>query len=255
MNKILIANRGEIALRIMKTCKRLGIRTVAVHSEADEHMPFVKYADEAYKIGPGPVLQSYLKADDIIDVALKTGADAIHPGYGLLSENAAFARKVRDAGLTFIGPDAETIELMGDKIASRTKMKNAGVPVVPGTDEGVATLEEAIEAVEQIGYPVMLKASAGGGGIGMVRCESEQALSQHFQSIKSRAKAYFGDDVVFLEKFVENARHIEVQIFGDDKGNIVHLFERNCSVQRRNQKVIEESPSPSLTEEVKESAV
>ncbi len=202
-------------------------------------------------IGPGPVLQSYLKADDIIDVALKTGADAIHPGYGLLSENAGFARKVRDAGLTFIGPDAETIELMGDKIASRMKMKNAGVPVVPGTDEGVATLEEAIEAVEQIGYPVMLKASAGGGGIGMVRCESEQALSQHFQSIKSRAKAYFGDDVVFLEKFVENARHIEVQIFGDDKGNIVHLFERNCSVQRRNQKVIEESPSPSLTEEVK----
>ena len=251
MNKILIANRGEIALRIMKTCKRLGIRTVAVHSEADEHMPFVRYADEAFNIGPGPVLQSYLKADDIIDVALKTGADAIHPGYGLLSENAGFARKVRDAGLTFIGPDAETIELMGDKIASRTKMKNAGVPVVPGTDEGVATLEEAIEAVEQIGYPVMLKASAGGGGIGMVRCESEQALSQHFQSIKSRAKAYFGDDVVFLEKFVENARHIEVQIFGDDKGNIVHLFERNCSVQRRNQKVIEESPSPSLTEEVK----
>ncbi|MFS0688194.1 acetyl-CoA carboxylase biotin carboxylase subunit [Sporosarcina sp. 179-K 8C2 HS] len=252
MNKILIANRGEIALRIMKTCKRLGIKTVAVHSEADEHMPFVKYADEAYSIGPGPVVQSYLKADEIIGIASKVGADAIHPGYGLLSENAAFARKVRDAGLMFIGPDAETIELMGDKIASRLKMKDAGVPVVPGTDQGVGSLEEAKQAAELIGYPIMLKASAGGGGIGMVRCESEQALSQHFQSVKSRAKAYFGDDVVFLEKFVENARHIEVQIFGDDKGNIVHLFERNCSVQRRNQKVIEESPSPSLNEELGE---
>jgi acetyl-CoA carboxylase biotin carboxylase subunit len=252
MKKILIANRGEIAFRIMKTCKRLGIKTIAVHSEADAHMPFVKYADEAYSIGPGPVVQSYLKADDIIDVALKTGADAIHPGYGLLSENASFARKVRDAGLKFIGPDAETIELMGDKIASRIKMKNAGVPVVPGTDEGIASLELAIKAAETIGYPIMLKASAGGGGIGMVRCESEQALSQHFQSVKSRAKAYFGDDVVYLEKFIENARHIEVQIFGDEKGNIVHLFERNCSVQRRNQKVIEESPSPSLKKEVAE---
>ncbi|WP_060208927.1 acetyl-CoA carboxylase biotin carboxylase subunit [Sporosarcina koreensis] len=250
MNKILIANRGEIALRIMKTCKRLGIQTVAVHSEADEHLPFVKYADEAYVIGPGPVLQSYLKADDIIAIALKVGAGAIHPGYGLLSENATFARKVRDAGLKFIGPDAETIELMGDKIASRMKMKEAQVPVVPGTDEGVASLEEAIEAAAILGYPIMLKASAGGGGIGMIRCENEQALSQHFQSVKNRAKAYFGDDVVFLEKFVENARHIEVQIFGDDKGNIVHLFERNCSVQRRNQKVIEESPSPTLEKEV-----
>lgn len=250
MNKILIANRGEIALRIMKTCKRLGIQTVAVHSEADKHMPFVKFADEAYEIGPGPVVQSYLKAETIIDAALQAGADAIHPGYGLLSENADFARKVREAGLKFIGPDAETIELMGDKIASRIKMKKAGVPVVPGTDEGVASLEDAVKAAEMIGYPIMLKASAGGGGIGMVRCENEQALSQHFQSIKTRAKSYFGDDVVFLEKFVENARHIEVQIFGDDKGNIVHLFERNCSVQRRNQKVIEESPSPSLPVEV-----
>ncbi|MDW0115830.1 acetyl-CoA carboxylase biotin carboxylase subunit [Sporosarcina thermotolerans] len=251
MNKILIANRGEIALRIIKTCKRLGISTVAVYSAADEHMPFVKAADEAYLIGPGPVQQSYLKADDIIGIALQTGAEAIHPGYGLLSENAVFARKIKDAGLKFIGPDAQTIELMGDKIASRVKMKDAGVPVVPGTDEGVSTIEEAIVAAEQIGYPIMLKASAGGGGIGMVRCESEQALSQHFQSIKSRAKAYFGDDVVFLEKFVENARHIEVQVFGDSKGNIVHLFERNCSVQRRNQKVIEESPSPGLSEEVR----
>ena len=251
MKKILIANRGEIALRIIETCKRLGISTIAVYSEADEHMPFVKLADEAFLLGPGPVQQSYLKADEIIEIALTAGADAIHPGYGLLSENAGFARKVRDAGLTFIGPDAETIELMGDKIASRIKMKKAGVPVVPGTDDGIGSLEEAITAASEIGYPIMLKASAGGGGIGMIRCENEQALSQHFQSIKSRAKAYFGDDVVFLEKFVENARHIEVQVFGDDEGNIVHLYERNCSVQRRNQKVIEESPSPSLNEAVR----
>ena len=251
MDKILIANRGEIALRIMRTCKKLGIQTVAVFSEADAHMPFVREADAAFLIGPGPVQQSYLKADDIIDIALREKVDAIHPGYGLLSENAAFARKIEDAGLTFIGPAAETIELMGDKIASRAKMKDAGVPVVPGTDAGVATLEEAIEAAEEIGYPIMLKASAGGGGIGMVRCENEQALSQHFQSVKTRAKAYFGDDVVFLEKFIDKARHIEVQIFGDSKGNIVHLFERNCSVQRRNQKVIEESPSPSLSYDVK----
>ena len=251
MKKILIANRGEIALRIIETCKRLGISTIAVYSEADEHMPFVKLADEAFLLGPGPVQQSYLKADEIIEIALTAGADAIHPGYGLLSENAGFARKVRDAGLTFIGPDAETIELMGDKIASRIKMKKAGVPVVPGTDDGIGSLEEAITAASEIGYPIMLKASAGGGGIGMIRCENEQALSQHFQSIKSRAKAYFGDDVVFLEKFVENARHIEVQVFGDDEGNIVHLYERNCSVQRRNQKVIEESPSPCLNEAVR----
>lgn len=251
MKKILIANRGEIASRIIKTCRKLSIQTVAVHSEADAHMPFVKLADESFSIGPGPVQQSYLQADTIIEIALKTNADAIHPGYGLLSENADFARKVEEAGLVFIGPDAETIRLMGDKIASRTKMKQAGVPVVPGTDEGVATLEDAIIAAQHIGYPIMLKASAGGGGIGMVRCENEQALSQHFQSIKTRAKAYFGNEVVFLEKFIENARHIEVQVFGDNKGNIVHLFERNCSVQRRNQKVIEESPSPNLTDEVR----
>lgn len=251
MKKILIANRGEIACRIIETCKKLGIKTVAVFSEADEKMPFVNFADEAYLIGPGPVQQSYLKADAIIEIALQAGVDAIHPGYGLLSENASFARKVEQVGLQFIGPNADVIELMGDKIASRLKMKEAGVPVVPGTDKGVASMEEAILAAEEIGYPVMLKASAGGGGIGMVRCENEQALSQHFQSIKTRAKNYFGDDVVFLEKFVENARHVEVQVFGDNNGNIVHLFERNCSVQRRNQKVIEESPSPGLKDEVR----
>ncbi|WP_203246131.1 acetyl-CoA carboxylase biotin carboxylase subunit [Sporosarcina beigongshangi] len=251
MQKVLIANRGEIALRIIKTCQRLGIKTVAVYSEADAEMPFVKEADESFLLGPAQVQQSYLKADDIIDIAIRAGAEAIHPGYGLLSENAEFVRKIQQAGMLFIGPDADTIDKMGDKIGSRGTMQAAGVPVVPGTDEGVASLEEAVQAAADIGYPVMLKASAGGGGIGMIRCENEQALSQHFQSIKTRAKAYFGDDVVFLEKFVTNARHIEVQIFGDHQGNIVHLFERNCSVQRRNQKVIEESPSPHLPEEAR----
>ena len=252
MKKIVIANRGEIALRINRTCKRLGISTVAVYSEADADMPFVKEADEAFLLGPAQVQQSYLKSDAIIEIAIQTGADAIHPGYGLLSENAEFVRKVTAAGIHFIGPDADTIDKMGDKIGSRKTMQGAGVPVVPGTDEGIATLEEAIESAASIGYPIMLKASAGGGGIGMVRCENEQALSQHFVSVKTRAKAYFGDDVVFLEKFIADARHIEVQIFGDSHGNIVHLFERNCSVQRRNQKVIEESPSPCLPDEARE---
>jgi len=251
MDKILIANRGEIALRIIKTCKRLGIGTVAVYSEADADMPFVKEADEAFLLGPAQVQQSYLKADDIIEIAVRAGVDGIHPGYGLLSENAEFVRKVQAAGIQFIGPDADTIDKMGDKIGSRVTMKEAGVPVVPGTDEGIASLEDALRAAADIGYPIMLKASAGGGGIGMIRCENEQALSQHFQSVKTRAKAYFGNDIVFLEKFIANARHIEVQIFGDNFGNVVHLFERNCSVQRRNQKVIEESPSPHLPEEAR----
>src|SRR5699024_4216003 len=195
---------------------------------------------------------SYLQADAIIDIALRERVDAIHPGYGLLSENASFVQAIEEAGITFIGPDAETIEKMGDKIVSRTTMQQADVPVIPGTDEGVITLEEATSIAEDIGYPVMLKASAGGGGVGMIRCEDEQALSQHFDSIKKRAQMYFGNDAVFLEKFITNARHIEVQIFGDEHGNIVHLFERNCSVQRRNQKVIEEAPSPSLSEQTKE---
>ncbi|MDN7244282.1 acetyl-CoA carboxylase biotin carboxylase subunit [Planococcus shenhongbingii] len=251
MNKILIANRGEIARRIIRTCNRLGIETVAIHSEADGDLPYVSEATEAVLIGPNPVVQSYLQVDKIIEAAKAHGAEAIHPGYGLLSENAEFARKVKRAGLIFIGPSADIMEKMGDKIESRRTMIQAGVPVVPGTEQGAASLEAALAEAEAIGYPVMLKASAGGGGIGMVRCDDEQALSQQFASVKNRAKAYFGDDVVFLEKFVPNARHIEVQIFGDQHGNIVHLFERNCSVQRRNQKVIEESPSPHLPQEAR----
>ncbi len=252
MKKVLIANRGEIARRIIETCKKLHIETVAIYAEADAELPYVKEADSAFLIGPSQVQQSYLKADEIIALAKREGVDAIHPGYGLLSENASFARKIEEEGMIYIGPNPETIEKMGDKIGSRKAMQAADVPVVPGTDDGVHSLEEALSEAERIGYPVMLKASSGGGGIGMIRCDNEQALSQNFVSVKTRAKAYFGDDVVFLEKFISGGRHIEVQIFGDTHGNIVHLFERNCSVQRRNQKVIEESPSPNFPAEARE---
>ncbi|MER2237620.1 MAG: biotin carboxylase N-terminal domain-containing protein, partial [Psychrobacillus sp.] len=221
MKKLLIANRGEIARRIIKTCKRLNIETVAIYSEADEQLPYVKEADYAFLIGPSQVQQSYLKADDIIELAIREGVDAIHPGYGFLSENAEFARKAEAAGITFIGPKAETIEKMGDKIESRITMIHANVPVVPGTEDGLNSLEEALQAAKQIGYPIMLKASAGGGGIGMIKCDDEATLTKHFESIKTRAKSYFGSDIVFLEKFIEDSRHIEVQIFGDTKGNIV----------------------------------
>ncbi|MCZ8536407.1 ATP-grasp domain-containing protein [Paenisporosarcina quisquiliarum] len=252
MKKVLIANRGEIARRIIETCKKLHIETVAIYAEADAELPYVKEADSAFLIGPSQVQQSYLKVDDILALAKREGVDAIHPGYGLLSENASFARKIEEEGMIFIGPKPETIDKMGDKIGSRQTMQAAGVPVVPGTDEGVLTLEDALEEARRIGYPIMLKASSGGGGIGMIRCDDEQALSQNFVSVKTRAKAYFGDDVVFLEKYISGGRHIEVQIFGDTQGNIVHLFERNCSVQRRNQKVIEESPSPNFPQAARE---
>lgn len=252
MKKILIANRGEIASRIIQTCEAMGIKTVAVYSDADVNMPFVQQANEAYRIGEAQVNQSYLKMDAIIEVAKKTDVDAIHPGYGLLSENSSFAKKVKEAGIQFIGPSPETIEQMGDKVKARAMMKAAGVPVVPGSDQAVANVEEAIRLANQIGFPVMLKASGGGGGIGMVRCENEQALDQHFMATKNRAKAYFGSTDVFLEKCIDNARHVEVQIFGDESGQVVHLFERNCSVQRRNQKVIEEAVSPHLSNETQE---
>lgn len=252
MQKVLIANRGEIASRIIKTCKQLNIQTVAVYSDADEDLPFVKEADIAHRIGEPPVNKSYLVIDHILEVARNEEVDGIHPGYGLLSENGEFARRVSEEGFIFIGPSHGTIQKMGDKVEARKVMQQAGVPVVPGSESGVDSIDTAKELAEGIGYPVMLKASGGGGGIGMIRCENEQALVQSFDSTKNRAKAYFGKDEVFLEKCVENARHIEVQIFGDSHGNIVHLFERNCSVQRRNQKVIEESPSPVLSEKTRQ---
>jgi acetyl-CoA carboxylase, biotin carboxylase subunit len=252
VRKILIANRGEIALRIIKTCRVMEIETVAIYSDADKDLPFVKEATYAFRIGEPPVNKSYLKTEAILEIAKREKADGIHPGYGFLSENASFARAVIDAGIAFIGPDPETIELMGDKIVSRKTMKEAGVPVVPGSGEGTSTLDEALRLADEMGYPIMLKASGGGGGIGMVRCENEQALAKSFDSTKARAKAYFGTDEVFVEKYIENARHVEIQVFGDHHGNIVHLFERDCSIQRRHQKVVEESPSPFLSDETKQ---
>ncbi|RSD28122.1 acetyl-CoA carboxylase biotin carboxylase subunit [Mesobacillus subterraneus] len=252
MQKILIANRGEIALRIIRTCREMGIQTVAVYSDADQELPFVKEADSAFRIGEPPVQKSYLNADEILRIAKAENVDGIHPGYGFLSENAEFARKVKEAGLTFIGPAPDVLEKMGDKIVARSTMEEAGVPVVPGSDLGLKTLDEAVKLAGEIGYPVMLKASGGGGGIGMVLCENEQALAKNFDSTKGRAKAYFGSDEVFIEKYIKNARHVEVQIFGDSHGNHVHMFERDCSIQRRHQKVIEEAPSPFLKDEARQ---
>jgi acetyl-CoA carboxylase biotin carboxylase subunit len=251
MKKILIANRGEIALRIIQTCKEMNIETVAVYSDADKDLPFVKAADEAIHIGESPVAKSYLRSEAILEAAKKLEVDAIHPGYGLLSENDEFAKKIEEAGIKFIGPSPKTIEWMGDKIMARKTMQQAGVPIVPGTIEPIEDVEEGVKLAEQIGYPVMLKASSGGGGIGMVKCQNEEDLHKHFISSQQRAKNYFGSGRMFIEKCIENARHIEVQIMGDSHGNIVHLFERDCSIQRRNQKVVEESPSPFLTESLR----
>ena len=248
MQKILIANRGEIALRIIRTCQEMGIETIAIYSEADKDMPFVKEATMAFCVGEPPVNKSYLQVDKILEIAKREKVDGIHPGYGFLSENTAFAKRVMEEGIIFIGPNPATIELMGDKIISRRTMEKAGVPVVPGSGYGLKTSEEASALADTIGYPVMLKASSGGGGIGMVFCEDEQALNKSFAQTKARAMAYFGSDEVFIEKYIKDARHVEVQVFGDSHGNIVHLFERNCSIQRRHQKVIEESPSPSLSD-------
>lgn len=254
IRKVLIANRGEIARRIARTCRRRGISVVAVHSQADRDLPFVREADEAVEIGPPPVAQSYLNMDAILDAARRTGADAVHPGYGLLSENAAFARKVKEAGLIFIGPSPEVIEAMGDKVNARKTMERAGVPVVPGT-LGVTSVEEAVDQAEAIGYPLMLKASCGGGGIGMQICRSRDELIRSFSSAQGRAKAYFGDGTLFLEKYIEQPRHVEVQVAADGEGNVIHLFERECSIQRRNQKIVEESLSPSIRPETRERLV
>ncbi|WP_096467683.1 acetyl-CoA carboxylase biotin carboxylase subunit [Aneurinibacillus soli] len=246
MKTVLIANRGEIARRIMRTCRAKGIRTIAVHSEADVDMPFVREADVAVCIGPPPVAKSYLNMEAILVAAKEHGADAIHPGYGLLSENGTFASRCAEEGIVFIGPRPAVMDAMGDKIRARAAMVEAGVPIVPGYDESIPTAEDACRIAAQIGYPVMLKASAGGGGIGMQICRDEEEIMKAFQSAKGRAKAYFGNDAMFIEKYIENPHHIEVQVVGDEQGAIVHLLERECSIQRRHQKVIEESPSPFL---------
>lgn len=251
MKKILIANRGEIAQRVMRTARELGIKTVAVFSEADRAMPFVRMADEAYCIGPAPSAQSYLRADVIIEVAKKSGADAIHPGYGFLSENAQFSKAVTDAGLIFIGPSAHSIEMMGSKIAAKQAAKKFGVPMVPGTEDPVKDAQEATVIAQQIGFPVLIKASAGGGGKGMRVVEKESELEQQFNMARSEALSAFGDDAVFIEKYIGAPRHIEIQLLGDQHGNYVYLFERECSIQRRHQKLIEEAPSSILTPEIR----
>ncbi len=252
MNKILVANRGEIALRIMRSAKEMGISTLAVYSEADRNMPFVRYADEAVCIGPALSAQSYLRGDHIIEVAKKYGADAIHPGYGFLSENADFSRAVTDAGLTFIGPSHYSINMMGSKIAAKQAAQQFDVPMVPGTDKPILDLEEAREIAERVGFPILIKASAGGGGKGMRTVNAMDELEEQMRMAKSEALSAFGNDDVFIEKFVASPKHIEIQVLGDQHGNYVYLFERECSIQRRHQKLIEEAPSSCLTPGIRE---
>jgi acetyl-CoA carboxylase biotin carboxylase subunit len=251
MQKILIANRGEIAMRIMRTAKEMGIKTVAVFSEADRNMPFVRYADEAVCIGPALSSQSYLRADKIIEAAIKTGAEGIHPGYGFLSENASFSKAVADAGLIFIGPSARSIEIMGSKIGAKQAAKKFDVPMVPGTEEPISNIEEARIIANKIGYPILVKASAGGGGKGMRVVENDGEFEEQIRTAKSEALNAFGNDDVFIEKYVGAPRHIEIQLMGDQHGNYVYLFERECSVQRRHQKLIEEAPSSCLSPEIR----
>ncbi len=251
MNKILIANRGEIALRIMRSAREMGIKTVAVFSEADRKSLHVRYADEAICIGEAASSASYLVMDKIIAAAKQTGADAIHPGYGFLSENAAFARKVTQSGITFVGPSAESMEVMGSKLGAKAAAKKFDVPMVPGTDTAIDKIEDAKSIADQIGYPVLIKASAGGGGKGMRLVERSEQFAQEAASAMSEAKSSFGDGSVFIEKYIGSPRHVEIQVMGDTHGNMVYLFERECSVQRRHQKVVEEAPSVVLTPAVR----
>jgi len=250
-SKVLIANRGEIALRVIRACREMGIRSVAVHSTADADAMHVLMADESVCIGPASSAQSYLSIPAIISACEITGAEAIHPGYGFLSENANFVQVVEDHGLTFIGPRAEHIRIMGDKITAKETMKRLGVPCVPGSEGGVADVDEALKLGDEIGYPVIVKATAGGGGRGMKLARSREELTHAFQTARSEAKAAFGNDEVYIEKYLARPRHIEIQVFGDGKGNAVHLGERDCSLQRRHQKVFEEAPGPAIDAETR----
>ena len=251
MKKILIANRGEIALRIMRTCKEMGIKTVAVFSEADRNSLHARYADEAYCIGPPPSSQSYLLGHKIIEVAKACGADGIHPGYGFLSENAGFADAVKAAGLTFIGPSGASMQMMGDKLSAKDAARKHQIPLVPGSDGAINSLEEAKLTLEKTGFPVLIKASAGGGGKGMRIVERMEDFEEQMKMAIGEAKSAFGDGSVFIERYVAGPRHIEIQVLGDTHGNVVYLFERECSVQRRHQKVVEEAPSSVLTPEIR----
>jgi len=250
--KVLIANRGEIAVRVIRACRELGFPTVAVHSDADRAALHVLFADQSVEIGPAPSSKSYLRIDAIIDAARTTGAEAIHPGYGFLAENALFAQACIDAGMLFVGPSPDSIRAMGSKTESRQRMIAAGVPVVPGLSEAVASLSEIEAFAAEAGFPVMIKASAGGGGKGLRLVERKEDLSNAFERVKSEAKSFFGDDAVYAEKFIASPRHIEVQILGDQHGNLIHLGERECTLQRRHQKVVEESPSPVVDEAMRE---
>jgi acetyl-CoA carboxylase biotin carboxylase subunit len=251
MRKILIANRGEIALRVMRSAKEMGIATVAVYSEADRNAPFVKYADQAVCIGPPPSSQSYLLGDKIIAVCKELGVDGIHPGYGFLSENAGFARKVKEAGIILIGPSPEAMEVMGDKLSAKNAARKYNIPMVPGTEGAVSNVDEAKRTALEVGLPVLIKASAGGGGKGMRIVEHIDELGEQMERAISEAQSAFGDGSVFIERYVAGPRHIEIQVLADNHGNVVYLFERECSIQRRHQKVVEEAPSAILTPELR----
>ena len=251
LKKVLIANRGEIAVRIIRACRELGIHTVAVYSEMDKNALHVQMADEAICIGPAKSSASYLNVKNILEAACLTGCDSIHPGFGFLSESSMFAKMCTEIGIKFIGPSYEMIDLMGNKSKAKETMKKAGVPVVPGSDGLLKNLEEAKKVAKEIGYPVMLKASAGGGGKGIRVAHGEEELKKFYEVVKQEAKISFNDDSVYMEKFVENPRHVEIQILADEHGNVIHLGERDCSVQRRNQKILEESPSMAINEKVR----
>jgi acetyl-CoA carboxylase, biotin carboxylase subunit len=252
LESVLVANRGEIARRIFRACRALGIRTIAVYSEADVGWPHALEADEAVPIGPAPTRESYLSVERLLEAARRTGAKAIHPGYGFLSENWRFAKVCEEAGLVFVGPSWRVIQQMGDKVGARKQMLWAGVPIVPGSEGPVASLDEARRIAGETGYPVMLKAAAGGGGIGMVKVADEGALPQAYATAERRAQAAFGSAALFVERYLTEPRHIEIQIFGDAQGQVVHLHERECSIQRRHQKLVEESPAPHLSAALKE---
>jgi acetyl-CoA carboxylase biotin carboxylase subunit len=252
MKKILVANRGEIALRVMRSAKEMGIATVAVYSEADRTAPFVRYADEAVLLGPPPSAQSYLLGDKIIEICKELNVDGVHPGYGFLSENADFARKLHAAGITLIGPSPEAMDVMGDKLSAKNAARKYNIPMVPGTEGAVSDVEEAIRTAKEVGLPVLIKASAGGGGKGMRIVENIEELPEQMERAISEAISAFGNGAVFIERYVAGPRHIEIQVLADNHGNVVYLFERECSIQRRHQKVIEEAPSAILTPELRE---
>lgn len=251
MNKILIANRGEIAVRIIRACKEMNIRTVAVYSEADKYALHTRLADEAICIGPAPSPKSYLNIKNIIEAACITGADSIHPGFGFLSENASFAKICEESNIKFIGPTSKVIDLLGNKSNSKQLMKEAGVPVIPGSNGSVRGLKDAIAIAQTIGYPVMLKAAAGGGGKGIRIANNDRELEENYNLVKQEAKNSFNDDEIYLEKLIKNPRHVEIQILADEHGNVVHLGERDCSIQRKHQKMIEETPSTAIDEKTR----